>query len=66
MAHAKLIRIHTERRTPTPAKITLAGENSCQINIREQISDKCMSLRHTRLTPAPRVVEKAYRTFTVG
>jgi hypothetical protein len=43
MAHAKLIRIHTERRTPTPAKITLAGGNACHINMRESISDKGMS-----------------------
>jgi hypothetical protein len=34
-AHAKLLRIHTERSTPTPAKITLAGEKSWDINIRE-------------------------------
>jgi hypothetical protein len=25
-------RVHTERRTPNPIKITLAGENTCQIN----------------------------------
>jgi hypothetical protein len=43
-------RIHTERRTPTPANITLAGENSYHINMRKQISDDV--LRHTRLTPA--------------
>jgi hypothetical protein len=43
MAHAKSIRILTDRRTPTPAKMTLAGENSCDINMREHVSDKCMS-----------------------
>jgi hypothetical protein len=42
MAHAELTRIHTERRTPTPAKITLAGENSFHMNMREQISDNCI------------------------
>ena len=31
---AKLIRILTERRIPIPAKITVAGENACQIDIR--------------------------------
>ena len=35
--------IHTERKTPIPAKITVAGENACQINIRVQISDRRMS-----------------------
>jgi hypothetical protein len=34
--HAKSIRIHTERRMPTPAKITLAGENSCHMHIRKR------------------------------
>jgi hypothetical protein len=28
-----LRRIHTERRTPNPIKITFAGENTCQINM---------------------------------
>ena len=28
--------IRTKRRTPTPAKITFAGENACQINMRKQ------------------------------
>ena len=35
--------IHTERKTPTPAKMTLAGENTCHVNMREQDSKKCMS-----------------------
>ena len=43
IAHTNIIRIHTERRTPTPAKITLAGENSCHTNMRKQIFKKCMS-----------------------
>ena len=34
---AKLLMIHTERRTLIPAKTTLAGENTCQIKIRVQI-----------------------------
>ena len=33
-AHAKLRRIHTERRTPIPAKTTVAGENDCETNMR--------------------------------
>jgi hypothetical protein len=32
-------RIRTERRTPTPTKMTFAGENTCQIKIRIQITD---------------------------
>jgi hypothetical protein len=32
MAHVKLTRIHTERRIPIPAKMALAGENTCHIN----------------------------------
>jgi hypothetical protein len=41
---AKLLKIRTERRTPMPAKTTLAGENTCQIHFRVQISDERMSL----------------------
>jgi hypothetical protein len=56
MAHRILIRrIHTERRTPTPANTTLAGENTCQINMSVQIH----VMRHTRPTPSPRVAERA-------
>ena len=34
IVHAKPSRrIHTERRTPIPANITLAGENTCQANM---------------------------------
>ena len=40
LAHAKLRRIHTERRTPIPAKTTVAGENTCEIDMRVQNSDK--------------------------
>jgi hypothetical protein len=32
--------IHTERRIPTPAKMTLAGENTCHVNMRKQISER--------------------------
>jgi hypothetical protein len=37
-----LRRVHTERSTPNPIKITFAGGNTCQINMRGQISDKFM------------------------
>ena len=43
VARTKLQRIHTDKRTPTPVKITLAGEKSCHINMSERISDKGMS-----------------------
>jgi hypothetical protein len=43
LARAKLMRIRTARRTPIPAKTTVAGENACEINMRVQISDKRMS-----------------------
>jgi hypothetical protein len=34
MAHMKLTRrVHTERRIPIPANITLAGENTCKMNM---------------------------------
>jgi hypothetical protein len=38
-----LRRIHTERRTPNPANITFAGENTCQINMRVQFSYEFVS-----------------------
>jgi hypothetical protein len=35
MDHMKVLRrVHTKRRTPIPTKITFAGENTCQINMR--------------------------------
>src|SRR6267154_4264176 len=34
MAYGKSLRILTERRMPTPAKITFAGGNACYINMR--------------------------------
>ena len=42
--HAKVLRIRTERRTPIPAKITVVGENACQMNMSAQILDKWVSL----------------------
>jgi hypothetical protein len=33
MANGKLLRMLTERRTPTPAKTTFAGGNACEINM---------------------------------
>jgi hypothetical protein len=30
-------KIHTERRMPTPAKMTLEGENTCHVNMREDL-----------------------------
>ena len=30
----KVLRVHTERRTPSPTKTTFAGGNTCQINMR--------------------------------
>ena len=32
MAHAKLIKIHTERSSPIPAKIRFEDSNTCHIN----------------------------------
>jgi hypothetical protein len=43
MDSTKLLRReHTDRSTPNPIKITFAGENTCQINMRGYISDKSM------------------------
>jgi hypothetical protein len=61
MVHTKLLRkIPTERRTPTPANITLAGENTCQVAGEYKSADlkQVYVLRHTRPTPAPRVAER--------
>jgi hypothetical protein len=44
IASAKKSRIHTERRTPIPVKITFAGANTCQINMRVKNSDKRKNL----------------------
>jgi hypothetical protein len=61
----KLIMIRTERRTPTPAKMTLAGEKSYHTNMRKYLK-VLQVVRHTRPIPAPRMPEKANRTLTVG
>ena len=34
MDRTKVLRLHTERRTANPIKITFAGGNTCQINVR--------------------------------
>jgi hypothetical protein len=66
MAATKALgRIQTERRTPTPTKMTFAGENTCQMHIRIQIS-QIRDLKHTRPTPSPRASEREQRTLTVG
>ena len=49
----QVIEVHTERRTPIPAKTTLAGENTCQINMRVKISDKHISLSIPGQRPLP-------------
>ena len=56
--------IHTERRMPTPAKMTLAGENTCHVNMREKI--RKVYPEHTRPTLAPIMLEKVYMTLMVG
>jgi hypothetical protein len=38
-----LRRIHTEIRTPIPTKIAFAGENTCKISKKMQISDTLIS-----------------------
>ena len=51
---------HTERSTPTPVNITFAGENTCQMSMRPQVSDELRrvhDLRRTRPIPSPRVPE---------
>jgi hypothetical protein len=53
-----LRRVHTERSTPNPIKITFAGENTCQINERVDLGQVHV-LKHTELTPSRRVSEKA-------
>jgi hypothetical protein len=59
MSHTKALRrIHTERRTPIPMKITFAGENTYQIDMRGWILDKFI-LKHTEPTTFPSDFEKA-------
>ena len=59
------VRIPTERKRPTPAKMTLAGENTWDIYKRANLREVDV-LKHTKLTPAPRMSEKADKTLTVG
>jgi hypothetical protein len=63
MDHKKLLRgVHTERRTANPIKITFAGENTCQMNMRgpERVDLRQIHvLKHTKTTPSLRVSEKA-------
>jgi hypothetical protein len=60
-----LSKVHTERRTPKPIKITFAGENTCQYKYKNERVDVHV-LKHTEPTPSPSVSENARRTFTVG
>jgi hypothetical protein len=46
MAFGKLLRILTERRMPTPAKITFAGGNACYINERVELEQICPEAYH--------------------
>jgi hypothetical protein len=54
----------TKRRTPTPAKITCAGENTCNADVKGCRQVAWIGL--TRPTPPPSVAEYAYRTLMVG
>ena len=51
-------------KTPTPEKITVAGENTYEIYIRGSFRDYVLSL--TRPTPPEMAAENAHRTLTVG
>ena len=60
-------RILTERKTPMPAKMTLAGENTYQITSEDARSlTLALMSRLTRLTPPETAAENAERTLTVG
>ncbi|KAH8990859.1 hypothetical protein EDB92DRAFT_1863608 [Lactarius akahatsu] len=56
LAATSLAALRPPMRTPMPAKITFAGENT-------YISE---ASRLTRPTPSETAAENAYRTFTVG
>jgi hypothetical protein len=61
------MRVHTERRTPTPTKIAFAGEKIYKINKHKRADRNGEHvLEHTRPTPSPSASVKAQRTFTVG
>jgi hypothetical protein len=53
-----LRKIHTERRTANPIKITFAGENTYKINMRVNPGEVHVPML-TRPTPSPRVSERA-------
>jgi hypothetical protein len=54
-------------KTPMPAKIALAGENTYIIHIREASRFTLADVsRLTRATPPETAAENVYRTFTVG
>jgi hypothetical protein len=53
-----LRRAHTERSTENPIKITFAGGNTCQINMRIDLGQVHV-LEHTEPTPSPSVSENA-------
>jgi len=54
-----LEKIPTRRRTPTAVKMAFAGGNACQISMRTWISGQVHELKHTRVTPSPKVSENA-------
>ena len=53
-------------KTPTPEKITVAGENTYKICIRGSFRVYVLRLGLTRPTPPEMAAENAYRTLTVG
>ena len=59
------VRIHTERKRPTPAKMRLAGENTWDMYKRAHLREVDV-LKHTKPTLASRMSEKADKTLTVG
>jgi hypothetical protein len=53
-----LRRVHTEKRTPNPIKITFAGENTCKINLRVGLGQVHV-LKNTEPIPSPSASENA-------
>ena len=52
-AHTRILMgVRTERRTPIPVKITCAGENICQMNMRTQISNEYKNILGQHLLQA--------------
>ena len=58
--------ILAERKTPMPAKITFAGENTYKRYRSEEALQLADLSRLTRLTPPEMVAENAERTLIVG